>query len=155
MPRRIRGLLVPCIAFAVFVMLASFEFQLLPQAHGKAHQAVEHVRHTTTRAGARQPCFASFSDGSEVLDARRPPSEVEAVLITAFGCKVEVLVGTVQRLAVPRSSEYPAFRRDWGMGRPPGHIDTGGQSGAPPLVRVMEHCCGQPVGESSHVSCRP
>jgi hypothetical protein len=58
--------------------------------------------------------------------------------------------------SVPRSSEYPAFRRGhWGMGRPPGHTDTGGQSGAPSLVRVMEHCWGQPGGESSHFSCRP
>ena len=50
------------------------------------------------------------------------------------------------RLPVPRSSEYPAFRRDhWAMGRP--------------LVRSWlasaSHCCGQPVGESSHASCRP
>ena len=43
-----------------------------------------------------------------------------------------------------RSSEYPAFRRDhWEVGRP--------------LVRSvsMMSPCGQPVGESSHVSCRP
>ncbi len=35
MPRRTRCLRAPCIALAVFVMLASFEFQLLAQAQGK------------------------------------------------------------------------------------------------------------------------
>ncbi len=41
------------------------------------------------------------------------------------------------RLPVPRSSEYPAFRRGhWGMGRPPGHADTAAKSGEPALVRV-------------------
>lgn len=50
---------------------------------------------------------------------------------------VQYLVGAVQRLPLPRSSEYPAFRRDhWAMGRPPGHTDTGGQAGEPPLVRM-------------------
>jgi hypothetical protein len=46
-----------------------------------------------------------------------------------------------------RSSERPASSRGhWAMGRPPGHTGTGGQSGEPPSVRVMEHCCGQPGG---------
>src|SRR5450755_75953 len=55
-----------------------------------------------------------------------------------------------------RSSERPASSRDhWAMGRPSGHADTGGQSGGPPLVRVWEHCWGQPGGESSHDSWRP
>jgi hypothetical protein len=52
--------------------------------------------------------------------------------------------GRVQRVPVPRSSEYPALRRDhWEVGRP--------------LVRrvSMISPCGQPVGESSHFSCRP
>src|SRR5580700_5104805 len=45
-----------------------------------------------------------------------------------------------------RSSENPAFRRGhWAIGRP--------------LVRSWlasaSHCCGPPVGESSHASCRP
>jgi hypothetical protein len=59
----------------------------------------------------------------------------------------EAIVGywpAVQRGAVARSSEYPAFRRDhWDVGRP--------------LVRSVSILspCGQPVGESSHVSCRP
>jgi hypothetical protein len=51
----------------------------------------------------------------------------------------------VQRLPVPKSSEYPAFRRD--------HCAVGR-----PSVRVTclpFNRCGQPVGESSHVSCRP
>ena len=42
--------------------------------------------------------------------------------------------------SVPRSSERPAPSRDhWGMGRPPGHSDTGGHSGSPAADRVMEH----------------
>ena len=52
--------------------------------------------------------------------------------------------GQAQRVLVPRSSEYPAFRRDhWQVGRP--------------LVRSvsMMSPCGQSVGESSHVSWRP
>src|ERR1039457_5574557 len=54
-------------------------------------------------------------------------------------------LGAVQRLPVPRSSEYPAFRRDhWAVGRPSVRVTC------LPLNR-----CGQPVGESSHVSCRP
>jgi Tannase and feruloyl esterase len=58
---------------------------------------------------------------------------------------VAVVDGPVQRLPVPSSSEYPAFRRDhWAVGRP--------------SVRVTWlpfHRFGQAVGESSHVSCRP
>ena len=56
-----------------------------------------------------------------------------------------VVDGPLQRLPVPRSSEYPALRRDhWAVGRP----------------SVRKFClpsnrCGQPAGESSHVSCRP
>ena len=39
------------------------------------------------------------------------------------------------RLPVPRSSEYPAFRRGhWGWDVRP--ATTGGQAGEPPLVRV-------------------
>ena len=55
------------------------------------------------------------------------------------------MLGVVQHLPVPRSSEYPALRRGhWTMGRP----------------SVRQLCspfgrCGQPVGESSHLSCRP
>ena len=50
-----------------------------------------------------------------------------------------------QRLPAPRSSKYPALRRDhWAVGRP----------------SVRKAClpskrCGQPAGESSHFSCRP
>ena len=40
-----------------------------------------------------------------------------------------------------RSSERPASSRGhWAMGRPPGHADTGGQTGEPPSVRVLVHC---------------
>jgi len=71
--------------------------------------------------------------------------EFEALLVAAFGREVEVLVGAVQRLPVPRSSECPAFRRDhWAVGRP--------------SVRIWSlpfNRCGQPAGESSHISCRP
>ena len=59
-------------------------------------------------------------------------------------CSVAVMDGPVQRLPVPSSSEYPAFRRDhWAVGRP--------------SVRVTWlpfHLFGQAVGESSHVSWR-
>ena len=59
--------------------------------------------------------------------------------------KVEAMGGAVQRLPVPRSSAYPACRRDhWAMGRPSVRY------GCAPFARR-----GQPVGESSHVSCRP
>ena len=50
----------------------------------------------------------------------------------------------VQRLPPLKSSEYPAFTRGhWEVGRP--------------LVRSVSMLsdCGQPGGESSHVSCRP
>ena len=52
--------------------------------------------------------------------------------------------GPLQRLPVPRSSEYPAFRR--------GHCEVGR-----PFVRKVSILspCGQPGGESSQVSCRP
>src|SRR5262245_65452412 len=51
----------------------------------------------------------------------------------------------VSALPLPRSSECPAFRRDhWAVGRPSVRVTC------LPLNR-----CGQPVGESSHVSCRP
>ncbi len=60
--------------------------------------------------------------------------EFEVVLTPALRHKVEVLVGGVQRLPVPRSSEYPAFRRDhWAVGRPSVRI------ACLPLNR-----CGQP-----------
>ena len=54
-------------------------------------------------------------------------------------------------VAVVRSGRpSPSPRRDHcAMGRPPGHSDTGGDVGVPPLVRVMEHWCGhsgEPVG---------
>jgi hypothetical protein len=66
------------------------------------------------------------------------------------------LLSTEDQGSTARSSERPASSRGhWAMGRPPGHSDTGGQPGEPPLVRVMEHCCGQPGGESSHGSWRP
>jgi DNA-binding transcriptional ArsR family regulator len=55
-----------------------------------------------------------------------------------------------------RSSECPAASRGHcGIGRPSGHAATGGQSGAPAAVRVLEHRCGQPGGESSQASWRP
>jgi hypothetical protein len=39
--------------------------------------------------------------------------EFAALLVSAFvGHEVEELVGAVQRLPVPKSSECPAFRRD-------------------------------------------
>ena len=60
-------------------------------------------------------------------------------MINSLQFPIEVLVGAVQLLSVPRSSEYPAFRRDrWEVGRP--------------LVRSVSimSACGQPVGESSH-----
>jgi hypothetical protein len=41
-----------------------------------------------------------------------PESEFEALLVPAFGH--EVSIDAVQCLLVPRSSEYPAFRRDTG-----------------------------------------
>jgi len=64
---------------------------------------------------------------------------------TARRFTVKEMVGAVQHLPVPRSSEYPTFRRDhWAVGRPSVRVTC------VPLNR-----CGQPVGESSHVSCRP
>src|SRR5260221_6502891 len=49
-----------------------------------------------------------------------------------------------------RSSERPvASRGHCDRSSSPATLATGGQSGPPPLVRVMEHCCGQPGGESS------
>jgi hypothetical protein len=51
---------------------------------------------------------------------------------------------SVQRLPVPKSSEYPDFRRDhWAVGRPSVRVTC-----------LPFNRCGQPVGESSHVSCR-
>lgn len=56
----------------------------------------------------------------------------------------------------PEVVRAAGIQRDhWAMGRPPGHSDTGGQAGEPPLVRVIERCCGQFGGESSHASWRP
>src|SRR5262245_49979097 len=50
-----------------------------------------------------------------------------------------------QRPPVPRSSECPAFRRDhWEVGRPSVRMRC-----------LPSHHCGQPGGESSHVSFRP
>jgi hypothetical protein len=47
-----------------------------------------------------------------VVPAYQPHREFAALLVAAFGHQVEVLVGAVQRPPVPKSSEYPAFRRD-------------------------------------------
>jgi hypothetical protein len=90
-------------------------------------------------APACQPCASIL-----IVPAYPLHREFEAFLVAAFGHEVEVLVGALQRLPVPRSSEYPAFSRDhWAVGRP--------------LVRSVSIMspCGQAVGESSHVSCRP
>jgi hypothetical protein len=51
----------------------------------------------------------------------------------------------IQRPPVPRSSERSAFRRGhWAVGRPSVRVTC-----------LPLSCCGQPVGESSQVSCRP
>ena len=52
--------------------------------------------------------------GASVLIAPAQPvhRKFEALLVPGFGHEVEVLIGAVQRLPVPKSSEYPAFRRD-------------------------------------------
>ena len=81
---------------------------------------------------------------SNIVMAKTRHGKSQSVFVAAFGHEVEVLVGAVQRLPVPRSSEYSTFRRDhWEVGRP--------------LVRSVSIMspCGQPAGESSHVSCRP
>jgi hypothetical protein len=58
----------------------------------------------------------------------------------AFGH--EVSIGAVQCPFVASSSEYPAFRRDhWAVGRP--------------SLRVKFLPLSQPLGASSHASCRP
>ena len=71
--------------------------------------------------------------------------EVSVEVLHAQRLSRQSVYDEVQRLPVARSSEYPAFRRDhWAVGRP----------------SVRKFCLpanrwGQPVGESSHVSCRP
>lgn len=78
---------------------------------------------------------------------KRPPPKMkrESLHLSALWRPVPFVDRLIQRLPVPRSSEYPALTRDhWAVGRP----------------SVRKFCLpaklwGQPAGESSHFSCRP
>jgi len=126
---------------ARFAKLAGFVF--LVELHQLLTRPIW-LRPLGARSGHKKAA-RSLSASILIVPAHPLHREFEAVLIAAFGHEIEVLVGAVQRLPVPRLSEYPAFRRDhWAVGRP----------------SVRKFClpsnrCGQPVGESSHVSCRP
>jgi len=92
-----------------------------------------HVEHTTSGIHATDRVGAATPSSSRLRPRR------------GLWRKIEDMGGAGQRLPVPRSSAYPACRRDhWAMGRPSVRY------GCSPCARR-----GQPRGESSHVSCRP
>jgi len=127
------------------------------------------VEDTRSRPRVRSPMVTPLGPDVGTPDIYRIDGGRPLPCLGRCWCRVSAVVESVKSVSVcpllltaddqdstPRSSERPASSRDhWGMGRPPGHADTGGQSGDPPLVRVMEHCWGQPGGESSHDSWRP
>ena len=84
--------------------------------------------------------------GANMAPRPSPPRHCESETAPHRGWqKIEELAGAVQRVPVPRLSEYPALRRGhWTMGRPSVRYECSSSGHR-----------GQPVGESSHVSCRP
>jgi hypothetical protein len=131
-----------------------------PQIHGNDRELLRQARHDPP---PRIPVFGKAVQQHQsgavaapyVVD--RCPVDAcclgDETALRVRHCRVDRLAVYDVRWDGVRSSGRPASSRDhWGMGRPSGHTGTGVQFGGPLAVRVMEHRCGQPGGESSHGS---
>ena len=135
--------------------VADMEAIAVVEAEVQVAVAAGSVRRCRSNDGRADRGTHSGRSGREPgADIRRARSaRYRAGLGTATGLVPFSVARRRQRDRQFRRSDRPASRRlHCGIGRPSGHSSTGVQSGPPVLVRVIEHACGHPAGESSQSS---